>query len=407
MTGTERQIEKALQEQLHFLQTLIDTIPNAIFYKDTKGRFLGCNRAFESRMGLPREQIIGQTSHDLFPEDLAEDYQRMDAALLENPGEQVHETTLHYADGGIRDVIINKGTFANADGEVAGLVGVTVDITERKKAETALKEAHDELERRVEQRTMELARSNEELKMEIAERLQAEEALRQSSEALKLFAYSVIHDLKSPVIGVHGFANLLYGHCQDSLDEKAKGYCTQILKAAKHLTALVDAINTFIATREAPLKIEAVDMDVICREVREEFSLRLGELNVDWVEDGTLPEIRADRLSMIRVLRNLVDNALKYGGKFLSQIRIGYQGIEDFHVFSVSDDGVGISWENAEKLFRFFQRDRSSIGVQGAGLGLAIVKETAERHRGRVTVEPSPQGGTSFRVYIARDLCPQ
>ncbi len=404
MAESEKQIEKALQEQLHFLQTLIDTIPNPIFYKDTKGQFLGCNKAFELRMGLSKGQIIGKTSHDLFPEDLAEDYQQMDTALLENPGEQVHETTLHYADGDIRDVLINKGTFANADGVVAGLVGVTVDITERKKAEMALQKAYDELERRVEQRTVELARSNKELKVEIVERLQAEEALRQSAEDLKRFAYSVIHDLKSPAIGVHGFANLLYRHYQDSLDNKGKGYCTQILKAAKHLTALVEAINVYIATKEAPLKIEIVDMSAICREVKEEFSLRLSELKVNWVEAGAMPEIRADRLSMIRIFRNLVDNALKYGGKSLSQVRIGHEGTEKFHVFSVSDDGVGISWENAEKLFKFFERGKSSTGVQGAGLGLAIVKETAERHRGKVTVEPAPQGGTNFRVTIAKDL---
>jgi PAS domain S-box-containing protein len=404
MAETEKQIEKALQEQLHFLQTLIDTIPNPIFYKDTKGQFLGCNKAFELRLGLSRGQIIGKNSHDLFPQDLADDYQQMDTMLLENPGEQIHETTLRYADGRIRDVIINKGTFTNADSAVAGLVGVTVDITERKQAEVALQKAHDELEQRVEHRTAELAKSNKELKVEIAERLRAEEALRQSSEDLKLFAYSVVHDLKSPAIGVHGFANLLHRHYQDSLDDKGKGYCAQILKAAKHLTALVEAINVYIATKEAPLKIEQVDMSSICSELKEEFSLRLSELKVNWVEAGAMPEIRADRLSMIRIFRNLVDNALKYGGESLSEIRICHEDTENSHIFSVIDDGVGISWANAEKLFRFFHRDKSSRGVEGAGLGLAIVKETAERHRGKVVVEPAPQGGTTFRVSIAKDL---
>jgi light-regulated signal transduction histidine kinase (bacteriophytochrome) len=214
----------------------------------------------------------------------------------------------------------------------------------------------------------------------------------------------VIHDLKSPAIGVHGFTNLLHRHYQESLDERGKGYCAQIVKAAKHLTDLVEAINVYIATKEAPLKIEQVDMSAICQEVKAEFSLRLSEHNVNWVETGSMPAIRADRLSMIRILRNLVDNALKYGGEPLSEIRIGHEDTEDSHVFSVSDDGVGISWENAEKLFRFFHRDKSSRGVEGAGLGLAIVKETAERHSGKVVVEPAPQGGTIFRVSIAKDL---
>lgn len=404
MNGEAGSVEKALREQVHFLQTLIDTIPNPIFYKDTQGHFLGCNEAFELRLGLSREQIIGKTSHDLFPRHMADEYHPMDTALLEDPGEQVHESTLHYADGRIRDVIINKGTFTNTEGALSGLVCVTVDITERKQAEAALQAAHDELERRVEQRTAELARAVQELKIEIAERERAEQALRRRSEELKMFAYSVVHDLKSPAMGVHGFTNLLHRHCHGLLDERGKGYCVQILKATEHLGSLVEAINVYIATREAPLRIEKVEMSTILSEVKEEFSIRLDELQVDLVESGAMPEIRADRLSMTRIFRNLVDNALKYGGEQLSEIRIGHEEDEHLHVFSVSDDGVGISRENADKLFQFFHRGRSSRGVQGAGLGLAIVKEAAERHRGTTTVEPGAQGGTVFRVSISKDL---
>jgi signal transduction histidine kinase len=335
---------------------------------------------------------------------MADEYHRMDTALLENPGEQVHESTLHYADGRIRDVIINKGTFTNTEGALSGLVCVTVDITERKQAEAALQAAHDELERRVEQRTAELARAVAELRIEIAERERAEQALRRSSEELKMFAYSVVHDLKSPAMGVHGFTNLLHRHYHGLLDERGKGYCVQILKATEHLSSLVEAINVYIATREAPLMIEKVEMSTILSEVKEEFSLRLSELQVDLVGPEAMPEIRADRLSITRIFRNLVDNALKYGGEHLSAIRISHEENEHFHVFSVSDDGVGISRENAEKLFQFFHRGKSSRGVQGAGLGLAIVKENAERHRGTTSVEPGLQGGTVFRVSISKEL---
>lgn len=402
MADRERSMEKALQEQLYFLQTLIDTIPNPIFYKDTRERFLGCNRAFELRLGLTRDLIVGKTSQDLFPGELADDYHFMDAALLENPGEQVHETSLRYADGAIHDVIINKGVFFNTEGVVAGLVGVTIDITERKRAEAALQRAHDGLEQRVEQRTKELAKANEDLKVEIAERVKAEEALRQSWENLKLFAYSVVHDLKSPAIGVHGFANLLNRHYRDALDDRGKTFCSQILKVAEHLNALVEAINGYIAAREAPMNIETVEMTQVLREVRGEFSTRLSERKVRWIESEGMPEIRADRLSVIRIFRNLVDNALKYGGEHLSEIEIGYADSGDSHVFSVSDDGVGLSWDNTEKLFQFFQRDRTSRGVQGTGLGLAIVKETAERHRGTVAVERGSKGGAVFHVSISK-----
>lgn len=404
MISSDKSAEKALQEQLHFLQTLIDTIPNPIFYKDRDEQFLGCNKAFEKRLGLTREEIVGKTSHDLFPPSLADEYQAMDRALLENPGEQVHETTLHYADGKDHDVILNKGTFTNTEGQVVGLVGVSVDITERKRAEAALQAAHDDLERRVAQRTAELAGANAELRKEVAERERAEEALRESAEGLKLFAYSVVHDLKSPAIGVHGFADLLHRHYQDRLDDKGRLYCHQILKAAEHLTALVEAINDYIVTKEAPLTVAWVDMSEVLRQVQDEFSARLNARRVRWLEEARMPWIRADRLAMVRMFTNLVDNALKYGGEGLSTISIGYEATEACHVFTVSDDGVGMSAENAEKLFQFFARGQSSKGVRGTGLGLAIVKETAERHGGMVAVAQTRGGGTTFRVAIARNL---
>lgn len=176
-----------LQEQLHFLQTLIDTIPSPIFYKDINNLYLGCNKAFESRLGLTKEEIIGRSTYDIFPEYLARKYHQMDSELLNNPGEQVYEGSLLYADGKLHDVIIKKGTFTSIDGSLAGLVGVTVDISDRKRAERELQSAHDDLEVRVQERTAELAVANEELRLEIAERMRVEEALQESSEKLKFF----------------------------------------------------------------------------------------------------------------------------------------------------------------------------------------------------------------------------
>ncbi len=98
------------------------------------------------------------------------------------------------------------------------------------------------------------------------------------------------------------------------------------------------------------------------------------------------------------MFRNFVDNSLKYGGEHLSEIRIGYRELDEFHVFSVSDDGWGISEKDAEKIFQMFQRGSSSSGIKGAGLGLAIVKEIAERHCGEVSVKAGLEKGVTFRA---------
>ncbi|MCK8601600.1 sensor histidine kinase [Desulfoferrobacter suflitae] len=398
----QKRVEKKLEDQLHFLQTLIDTIPNPIFYKDTGGIYVGCNRAFEIRLGLDRRQIVGKTVYDLLPRDLADEYHRMDLALLRNPGEQVYETSLVYSDGQRRDIILNKATYFNVEGELAGLVGVSVDITDRKRAEAALKRAHDELEQRVQERTSALAAAVEELQNEIAERRKAEEALRNSSEKLKLFAYSVIHDLKSPAIGIYGVANLLSKRYENALDEKGRMYCDQILKASEHVALLVEQINVYMAAKEAPVVIEKINVNDILQMVYDEFSAQFSLRRVQWFGLQERVQIHADRLCIHRVFRNLVDNALKYGGEKLSEIRIGYREERDFFVFSVTDNGIGVSKEDSERIFGIFERDKAARGISGTGLGLAIVKEISEKHGGDVWIEPGVDGGTTFYVSIAK-----
>lgn len=402
-----KRAERQLRDQLHFLQTLIDTIPNPIFYKDTSGQYLGCNKAFEDRIGMKREEIIGKTAYDLYPQYMADKYVEMDNKLLQSSGEQIHETSLLYAQGTLHDVIINKGTFTDANGVLTGLVGVVLDITERKQAEAALRRAHDELEIRVRERTAELARTNEELRIEVTERKRVEEELRKSSEKLKVFAYSIAHDLKSPAVGIHGLTRLLHAQYRDLLDERGKNYCDQILKASEHVASLAAEINIYVASKEAALKVEKVNIREILEMVRDEFSTRLSILRVDWMQEETLPVINADRVCMVRVFRNLVDNALKYGGEKLSFVQIGYRDLENDHLFLVRDDGVGVSIEESERIFGLFQRNgQTTGGVEGSGLGLNIVKEITERHGGRVWVEPGYPKGTTFFFTISKSLRP-
>jgi diguanylate cyclase (GGDEF)-like protein/PAS domain S-box-containing protein len=129
---------KGLLDNLRFLQTLIDTIPCPIFYKDTKGIYLGCNRAFEEYMGRPREEVIGRTDYHLVPQPLAEKYCRADADLLQKGGTHTFEASIGYGDGTRHEVICNKAVFLNPDGTKGGLVGSILDITERKQFEQQL-----------------------------------------------------------------------------------------------------------------------------------------------------------------------------------------------------------------------------------------------------------------------------
>jgi signal transduction histidine kinase len=176
------------------------------------------------------------------------------------------------------------------------------------------------------------------------------------------------------------------------------------VKASEEIAALVEKINAYISTQEAPPTIERFKLKDILQMVRDEFSPRLNIRQIKWLEPAYIPEIKADRLSILRVLRNLVDNAFKYSGDDLSEISIGYEESDEFHILSVRDNGIGIRQKDFKKIFGAFQRIQTSRGIEGVGLGLAIVKAIVEQHSGEVWVEPDPKKGTSFSLSISKDL---
>ena len=130
--------ERAVADQLRFIEQLVDTIPSPVFFKDESGRYLGCNAAFEDYLGQTRDQIIGRSVYDIAPKDLADRYFAADEALFRQGGKQTYEASIAYADGTRHDVVFNKATFNNARGELGGLVCVMLDISERKRMEQAV-----------------------------------------------------------------------------------------------------------------------------------------------------------------------------------------------------------------------------------------------------------------------------
>jgi signal transduction histidine kinase len=263
---------------------------------------------------------------------------------------------------------------------------------DRSKSIRALEAAYEEMEQKVIERTANLAEANAQLK--------------ESSEKIKRFAYSISHDLKSPVVGMYGLTRRLFDDYADRLDEKGKRYCEQILHASEQIAALVDNINIFIASKETPITFENVKLKELCGIIRDEFSAQLDLREIHLSEPHVNPEVRADRLSLLRALRNMVDNALKYGGDELSRIEITYSNGEEHHIIAVIDNGSGLTCEDPMKIFGPFFRENGTKNkaVNGSGLGLAIVKEIAKRHKGEVWAEANSPRGTTVSISISKEL---
>jgi two-component system, NtrC family, sensor kinase len=167
------QAECAIRQKASELEQLLDSLPGNAFFKDDKGRYITGNASLCALVGLTREELAGKTDHELFPAELADKYVADDARILS--GELVHlETEDQVPSGaGLKDVLTRKVAVHNADGGVTGLIGLGYDITEQKRVERELQTANAGMERRVEQRTEQLAQANALLQAEIAERQQA------------------------------------------------------------------------------------------------------------------------------------------------------------------------------------------------------------------------------------------
>lgn len=231
--------------------------------------------------------------------------------------------------------------------------------------------------------------------------------LEEQKTAIQFFAYTASHDLKSPAVGIFGLTQRLNKQFGNTLGDKGREFCRQILKAATRIESLVREINAYIAAKEGTRKLEDVDLAELMEGLRREFAAQFQARGVECLLPASPPPvIRCERLALTRVLQNLLDNALKYGGPALSQVALGYEVNDTHHLLVVKDNGVGVAPQSAEKLFEAFQRGETAMGTEGTGLGLAIVREVARRHGGLAWVVSEPGQGAAFYVSIAKDQPP-
>ncbi len=236
----------------------------------------------------------------------------------------------------------------------------------------------------------------------MARRLAAEALLQEQSEKIQLFAYSVAHDLKNPVIAIESLARLLNRRQAAEMDDKSSQFCQQIEQSARQVSQLIEQINTYISSKEQPLAREPLDLAEVCGTVRSENEHRLRERGVHWTQPRGPVTLEADRMVILRILRNLVDNALKYGGDELRHVIISHKEEARFHTVRVINDGKPIAPEDCRLIFQRYKRTCADSKIEGTGLGLAIVRDLVGLHGGQVWVESDGVRGVAFSFTIAK-----
>ncbi|MFZ2974389.1 MAG: ATP-binding protein [Ferribacterium limneticum] len=378
-----------IQNQTLFLHTLIESVPVPLFYKDTAGIYLGCNRAFEESLGKRRDDIVGKSVFDMAPPEIAQRYKDKDDELFSQPGTQTYDwLTVKGCES--HNVIFHKATFRRIDGEVAGLIGAVTDVTELKQAHAELQAHRDNLEQLVAERTAELQ--------------QTKEAAEAASLAKSTFLSNMSHELRTPMNAILGMTGLALRKAEDPGLQNQLG---KIDFAAHHLLGVINDILDISKIEAEHMQLEQIDfrIDEILANLRNLIAQRALDkgLRLDIessAEIGGLA-LKGDPFRLGQILLNLSANAIKFTDQGTITVRIQLAESGANHAvlrFEVSDSGIGIAAEDQQHLFNAFEQADGSMSRKygGTGLGLAISKRLVKMMGGDIGVDSVPNVGSTF-----------
>ncbi|MGA9116625.1 MAG: PAS domain S-box protein [Bacteroidota bacterium] len=216
------------------------------------------------------------------------------------------------------------------------------------------------------------------------------------------FTYVVSHDLKEPLISIEGYSKILLSDYREALEGEGKEYLHSIVHSSARMKQLIDDLLTLSRLGRVREALSRVPSGKVVQEVLHDLRFSLEERAVVVTVPDDLPEVHYNRTQLSMVFRNLISNALKFNDKPAPTIHIGHERVGDAHVFSVTDNGIGIEREYYEKVFMIFQRLHRPEAYRGTGAGLTIVKKIVENHRGRIWVDSVPGEGTTFYFTVPR-----
>ncbi len=265
----------------------------------------------------------------------------------------------------------------------------------RAKREILLREANEQLDVHVRERTAELLRVNRALRAHQTELLQQAEALARSNADLQQFAYVASHDLQEPLRQIALYSELLETRYQGRLDRDAQKFISVIMDGARRMETLIRDLLLYSRTIHAdPAAVETTDAGEAVRAAAFNLEAAIAQSGAT-IQNGSLPQVCFDRVQLVQVFQNLLSNAIKYRGDRTPMIVVGSRREGDHWTLFVRDNGLGIHADYHESVFAPFKRLHGPE-FAGSGVGLAICRRIMQRHGGRIWVESEPGQGSTF-----------
>lgn len=399
---TRKELEAELRESEKRYRLIAENVSDVIWILDLDLKYIYVSPSVKEMRGFFSEELIGKhikesmtdSSFDIVKKIFEERMKTFASESEESQSRSINlEIEMRHRNGSsiwteIRAVIIK-----DKKNNPYGVQGVTRDITARKKAEDALTEQLALLDEKVKERTRELAKTNEEL--------------IRSNRIKSEFLANISHELRSPLTSILGYTEMLQGIRE--FNEESAGYLGIIGAQSSHLLQLVDSLLDIAKYESGAIKLNLtkVNINEIIEQVEDHLLIKLkkAKLIVEKKLDASIKEVNLDGQKVYQIIRNLVDNSIKFSPEN-KRIYIESRLVENEIQVRIKDEGIGISEKHLSSIFDpFYQIDSSSTRYyEGAGLGLHLVKNFVNMHHGRIWVESERNRGTTFTVCFVTNL---